>query len=438
MRAELRPAITQQQKLSVEQQQGLRFLQMPAEQLLAEATLWAEDNPFLESIDCNDTPSSVYEAWSAQQNSIELFEPSAQESLREMLLEQLLLSNLNEDIASAIRDLIDEIDEEGFLNPTAEDLAHIDASRPQAVWDLALSILRNFEPAGIACASSIDAVLEQIRRLVVNGELGASSAQILSNLFSTQLSTLAAIASASPNEQQQLALHAGIDATTLTDILAILPRLDPHPARPWSETAPTVIPECFIQYRAGHWIPIMNPEAYPRLRLIRSPDLSNGQSTSWHALFQEAKQLLVRIEMRRETLTRIIRFLVDRQQAFFNEGPNALLPLSQKDIAESLGLAESTISRAMAGKYLQCQSGTFEWKRLLAASTGELATDTVRARIVCLIKNENPFHPLSDASLEKLLAKEGICIARRTIAKYRELEGIPSTRERRRLASASR
>lgn len=440
MHAELRPVLAQQQKLSVELQQGLRLLQMPAEQLLAEVQLWPNDNPFLETFDSSDVPESTFrrETWSEGSDhggrDEDLHSEQAEtETLRGMLLKQIIFVGLSPELEPAVRDLIDEVDEEGFLNPTPADLKRIDSTRSDDVWHRALETLRFcFEPAGIACSSPIGALQEQIRRISLTGTLHLSTAQKLCALLSNNLQTLANITSAIDADRARLAHGAGLTDQELAEVLAVLSKLDPHPGRPWSESAPMVLPECFVEKKGNRWIPVMNPAAMPRIRLSETVQCATNNST-WRTALQEARQLLSRIDMRRETLLRIITFIVERQQGFFERGPDALVPLSQKEIAEALGLAESTISRAMTGKYLQCRAGTFEWRRLLPASAVEgCSADNLRSAIVRLITNEDPAKPLSDAAIETLLAKEGVSVARRTIAKYREAEGIPSTRERRR------
>lgn len=434
MHAELQAVLAQQQKLSAEQQQGLKLLQLPAEALCAEAALWMEENPLLERVDPEGGIPGVYEAWPGgprpEGDFQEDADTPAEETLRGMLREQLLLSELTEDVRDAVRDLIDEVDDDGFLNPTPEDLASIDPSRPATLWDEAIIALRSFDPAGIACAGPVEAVREQIARLARAGELTQDATEALAHLFGEHLQAFASLLQTSGPARADAARALGLSPDVLDEVLWALPLLDPHPGRPWADAAPTVLPEFFVECREGRWVALENPAASPRLRLA-SPSVSGGPA--WTAALQEARQLIARIDMRRETLRRIFTLLVSRQQGFFTEGPSALTPLTQKDVAEILGLAESTVSRAMAGKYFQCRAGTFEWRRLLAqAAEGGCSTDAVRARILALIAAEDPTKPLSDAAIEEQLASEGIIVARRTIAKYREMEGIPSTRQRRR------
>lgn len=435
MRAELQAVLGQQQKLTAEQQQGLRLLQLPAEALCAEAALWAEENPLLERVDAPDEMPGIYDAWpGGSRPDVDASETDspAEETLRGMLREQLLLTELPDDLTEAVRDLIDEVDDDGFLNPTPDDLAAIDRNRSTALWVEALRTLRSFDPAGIACEGPVEALREQIRRLADAGELSQAAADALFHLFGEHLQAFATLCQTSGEARAEAARKLGLTDETLEEVLGAIPRLDPHPGRPWAQAAPAVIPDFFVREIDDRWVPAENPSVFPRLRLT-SPAVVG--EPAWHAALQEARQLIARLDMRRDTLRRIFTLLVSRQQAFFTEGSAALAPLTQKDVAETLGLAESTVSRAMAGKYFQCRAGTFEWRRLLAQSAdGGCSTDAVRARILTVIKAEDPARPLSDAAIETLLAQEGITVARRTIAKYREMDGIPSTRQRRRKA----
>jgi RNA polymerase sigma-54 factor len=213
--------------------------------------------------------------------------------------------------------------------------------------------------------------------------------------------------------------------------------LNPKPGRAWAQSvADYVRPEVIVRKIAGRWQARLNPAVFPRLRV--NPDYeqwlqSNKADESASALqlqLQQAHGLMKSVAQRFETVLRVAEFIVGHQQAFFDHGPKVMQPLVLRDIADALELHESTVSRATRNKYAQTPWGVFELKYFLGASLGGggLAAATsgtaVRAMIRQLISAEPAEKPLSDNKIALLLAEKGVEVARRTVAKYREAEGI--------------
>jgi RNA polymerase sigma-54 factor len=211
--------------------------------------------------------------------------------------------------------------------------------------------------------------------------------------------------------------------------------------RPGAQYAPIdtryVVPDVTVRKTQGQWVASLNREAMPRLRINRLyADIlqrhrsGNGSSAGLAGQLQEAKWLIKNVQQRFDTILRVSQAIVDRQRAFFDHGEVAMRPLTLREIAETVSLHESTISRVTTQKYLASPRGIFELKYFfgshVATDTGGAASSTaIRALIKQLVGAENGKKPLSDSRLAEILGEQGIVVARRTVAKYRELLGIP-------------
>jgi RNA polymerase sigma-54 factor len=249
-------------------------------------------------------------------------------------------------------------------------------------------------------------------------------------------------------ELAELRRVCGVDAEDLADMLAELRALDPKPglrfARPRVEVK---VPDVHVRRAAdGTWTVELNSETLPRVLVNNTYAAAAGGDARARAFISEcsasASWLVRSLEQRARTILRVARELVERQERFLSLGAAELRPLTQRAVADRLGLHESTISRVAAGKYLACDRGCFEFRfffspAIQAVSGGEAFSATaVQQRIRGLIEAEPVTSPLSDSGLVSALNAEGIDIARRTVAKYREGMGIPSSVERRRVKSS--
>jgi RNA polymerase sigma-54 factor len=231
----------------------------------------------------------------------------------------------------------------------------------------------------------------------------------------------------------------------LKEVIQCIQSLNPRPGTKIGDrSAEYIVPDVFTYKRNGVWEVELNQECTPQLQinrnyaaLIRRSDASSGNQFLRNQL-QEARWFLKSIENRNDTLLKVARCIVERQQAFLDFGEQAMKPLILHDIATALELHESTISRVTTQKYLYTPRGTFELKyffssHVLTDEGGECSATAIRAHIKKLIATENRNKPLSDCKLAKLLAEQGIKVARRTVAKYREGMTIPPSNERKQL-----
>jgi RNA polymerase sigma-54 factor len=225
----------------------------------------------------------------------------------------------------------------------------------------------------------------------------------------------------------------------------VIKSLNPKPGyRFSSEKSDYIVPDLSLIKKEGIWRVILNSTSIPKLRLneqyadmVKATDQEQTKEYLKTNL-QEAKWFLRSLESRNDTLLRVGQAIVEYQRDFFDEGEEAMKPLILKDLAEKLDLHESTISRATSQKYMASPRGVFELKyffssQLATASGGECSSTAIRALIGKFVKAENPSKPLSDSALTSLLENEGVVVARRTIAKYREMLGIPPSSQRKRL-----
>ena len=465
--ASLAAQLAQQQTLAPQQQYALRLLRMNALELLAEADLVAEENPLLEreapEADAptesapslheesdavrgeDETPfpedrgplENIYSGWSGSGAE---HADAAESSLRDDLIAELNSLNTDELTHELVISLIEELDDSGFLPQslaeTAESLRKI-ISAPLDAWKKALALLQTFDPPGVGASSPADSLALQVRRRMESGSVDEQTGELLIELILKHLREIAA------DDSKALLAAAGGDSERLESALALLKTLNPHPAANYaSEATQYVIADISIRREGGRWRAFLNPGAQPGLRLSAvAQTIAVDESTPFGRYLSEARRLISGIEARQTTLLRAAEFATERQQAFFEKGRAALLPLTIGEAAAELGLSDSTVSRAVSGKYFQCPLGTFELRSLfllpavqavdaegLSASVTPLR---IRARISELIAQENPEKRLSDQALTDLLRAEGFDITRRTVAKYRDLEGIPTARLRR-------
>jgi RNA polymerase sigma-54 factor len=243
----------------------------------------------------------------------------------------------------------------------------------------------------------------------------------------------------------QLKRRMRLDDADLQRIVELLRSLHPRPGNQIAASEPQyVIPDVFVSKRGGSWLVELNPDATPRLRvnpdyakLIRRADQSDDNTCLKNHL-QEARWFIKSLTSRNETVLRVATKIVELQRGFFEHGEEAMKPLVLRDVAEALEMHESTVSRVTTQKYMHTPRGTFEFKYFFSshvstAGGGECSATAIRALIKKLIAAEKPNKPLSDNKLAQILGDQGINVARRTVAKYRESMGISPSNERKRL-----
>ena len=247
-------------------------------------------------------------------------------------------------------------------------------------------------------------------------------------------------------DYNQIMRRMKLSEAELQNVLKLVQSLNPRPGSQITSATPQyVVPDVFVIKNKGKWQVDLNIEAAPRLRinshyasLVKRADNSEDNTYLRNHL-QEARWFLKSLQSRHETLLKVARCIVDRQRNFFEYGDEAMKPLVLRDIAETVEMHESTISRVTTQKYMHTPRGIFEFKYFFSSHVGtedggECSATAIRAIVKKLIAAETPTKPLSDSKIAALLSEQGINVARRTIAKYRESMAIPPSNERKRLA----
>lgn len=355
---------------------------------------------------------------------------AAETTLAAHLHAQIGAARVDAEIAEAAHILADEIEDDGYLRvPLAEVAARHRLRAAEAERGLAL--LQGCDPAGVGARGLAECLALQLRE---RDRLDPAMQALLDNLGFLAAGRTAALEAA-----------CGVDAEDLTEMLAELRALDPKPGLRFA-TAPVqvAVPDVYVaRGAAGEWSVELNTETLPRVLVNNRYGAilgdRDGAARAFVSEMSAAANWLVRsLEQRARTILRVSSALVTHQQRFFEHGPGQLRPLTQRVVADRLGLHESTVSRVTMGKYLCCDQGTFELRFLFSASIqamtgGEgFSAVAVQERIRALVEGETGGRPLSDDRIVASLKGEGIDIARRTVAKYRDGLGIPSSVERRR------
>lgn len=368
----------------------------------------------------------------------------AETSLTDFLLEQAGCLALSAVDRTLLTWLIGNLDENGFLAEDFEELTAACPTQPEdpEAWRTALALLQSFDPAGIGARDAVDALILQLKRKTREG---APQGAVAVELLTHARSELAR------RDLKAAARAAGCTIEEAREAFTLICTLDPHPASAFSSVDKDlcIIPEIVVRRNADVWRVTLNPAVVPHLTfdeesfaLLTQAKLSGDENKDWKKKAGEAKAFVRAVEQRFSTIAAVAQCIVEHQSAFFTEGPRALKPLGLKAIADKLGMSESTVSRAAAGKYMQTPVGTFEFKYFFSSALetedGSAASSAaVRRRIVELVAAEDPKKPLSDGAIAEKLASEGITVARRTVAKYRELEHIAPKSIRKSILPAS-
>jgi RNA polymerase sigma-54 factor len=376
------------------------------------------------------------------------FDPFAQHSrpqtLHDHLQWQLNLARLAPRDRAIAEALLDAIDANGYLRAEVEELVEAIAD-PDAIGDEALEPdeveavlhrIQAFDPPGVGARSLRECLILQLRQLPADEPCRAEAIAICDNHFSAL----------SRNDLDDLRRHTKFPPEVLRDALALIRSMHPRPGSLVADIRPEyVIPDVIVQKRNGSWTVELNPETTPRLRvnpgylkLVRRAD-DGPDNTCLKTHLQEARWFIKSLASRNDTVLRVAAKIVELQQNFFEYGEEAMKPLVLRDVADSLELHESTVSRVTTQKYMHTPRGTFEFKYFFSshvntASGGECSSTAIRAFIRKLVAAETPSKPLSDNKIAGILTEQGINVARRTVAKYREAMGIPPSNERKRLA----
>jgi RNA polymerase sigma-54 factor len=353
----------------------------------------------------------------------------ATSTLRDHLLRQLAELNLPLRDRQIVASLIDALDEDGYLHSSLEELAEVFPDELDIDPDelsIALRYVQSFEPAGIGARDAAECLALQLKALPDATPCRAAALTVVGE----HLTLLAA------RDFTKLKRLLHVDDTGVRAVRALIMSLNPRPGASFAKSeANFVIPDVVVRKVRGKWAASLNEAAMPKLRLnriyadilTRNREASNQQLA---AQLQEAKWLIRNVQQRFETILRVAQAIVERQRRFFEHGEVAMRPMVLREIADMLDLHESTISRVTTQKYMLTPRGTYELKYFfgshVATDTGGAASATaIRALIKQLIGAEDAKTPLTDSKIADLLGDQGILVARRTIAKYREALSIP-------------
>jgi len=372
---------------------------------------------------------------------------SPRETLREHLLWQMRMipfSTTDRQIASSI---IDALNEDGYLTSSLEEIQQIlnkeraaasSQTTPVELDEIAavLRQVQNFDPVGVAARDLAECLRLQLR---------AMQDDTPGHAHAMALATSEHLAQLGGRDYTQLRRALKATPEELQTAIALIQRLNPRPGGMVEMThAAYVVPDLIVRKVRGIWRADLNHDVAPKLRvnrmyarLIHRGDTSS-QNRYLQDQLQQARWLIKSLQSRNETLLKVGRTIVDRQRAFFDHGPEAMKPLVLHDIAETVGMHESTISRVTTNKYMLTPRGIFELKYFFSshvstADGGTCSATAIRSLIKKIVEDESSSKPVSDSRIADMLAEQGINVARRTIAKYRESMNIPPSNQRKSL-----
>ncbi len=344
-------------------------------------------------------------------------------SLQEHLVRQAELLDTPEEVQGALRHLIGGLDERGFLTQTPSEAA-LQAGLPLDAAQEAARILKTFEPAGIGAVDLSECLLLQLR---AQGKGESLAARIVRDHF--DLLTRRRI--------PEISRKTGVHIDDVQDAIEEIGRLDPAPGRKFADdNNRVIIPDVAVEYDGDEWKIHLNNDYIPRLRIsntykemIARGALTKQERDYLRERMRSGKFIINSIEQRQQTIERITREIIKVQRDFFEEGVHKLRPLTMTQIADAVGVHETTVSRAIANKYIRTPHGVFDMKFFFTPgyenSTGEsVSNKSVKEMINELVALEDKGRPLSDQELVAKLQEKGIKIARRTVAKYREELGL--------------
>ncbi|BEU04763.1 RNA polymerase sigma-54 factor [Agarivorans sp. OAG1] len=371
-----------------------------------------------------------------------LFQGETVDSLQDHLLWQMQLTPFSEVDQAIALAIIDAVDESGYLTQDCEQL--LEGLRSSDNNDLDVELdeveavlkrIQHFDPVGIAARSLQECLLIQLSRFVEDTPWLNEAKDVVSN----HIDVLA------NRDFRLLARKTKLKEDQLREVMRLIHTLEPRPGNAVEPNqAQYVIPDVSVVKRQGRWVVELNPDAMPKLRVNShyaslSKTSTNANDTQFiRSHLQEAKWFIKSIESRNETLLKVSNCIVHHQQAFFEYGEEAMKPMVLNDVAEAVEMHESTISRVTTQKFMHTPRGIFELKYFFSSHVatdggGECSSTAIRALIKKLVAAENTSKPLSDSKIADILADQGIKVARRTIAKYRESLAIPPSNQRKSL-----
>jgi len=443
--------------LTPQLQQSIRLLQMSTAELEQEIEKWLAENPLLEAEEAPDRrpqeEAGLAEQWAGSPKSSHESLDDASDwasqrakpvSLQDALHEQAMALTLSERDRVWLDVLIDSLDDDGYLRETLAEIEAAVGEEFEEVFhrrldademELGITLLQSMEPAGVGARSLSECLLLQLR-----GRPGVAA-----DLARRLIAVPASLEALARKDFTSLCKILGCDRADLKSTQLLIQSLNPRPGKEFLDNeAQTIIPDviAFKKTSAGRpvWQVRLNQSAVPRLSVnpVYAGLIAKGDGGSMTPQLQEARWMIKNIQQRFDTILRVSQAIAEEQQLFFEEGELAMKPLVLREIAQRCELHESTVSRVTTNKYMLTPKGTFELKYFftshVATHAGGTASSTaIRARIRQWIGQEDPRKPLSDQQLADRFSQEGIQVARRTIAKYREALRIDPVSQRKKL-----
>lgn len=476
MKQGLQLRLSQQLAMTPQLQQAIRLLQLSTLELQQELQQVLESNPLLEQIDTHeeidtretqdsetlDTADAleqkempeelpldaswdtIYTAGTPSGTSgdyiddeLPVYQGETTQTLQDYLMWQVELTPFSDTDRAIATSIVDAVDETGYLTVPLEDILEsigdeeIDIDEVEAV----LKRIQRFDPVGVAAKDLRDCLLIQLSQFDKTTPWLEEARLIISD----HLDLLA------NHDFRTLMRVTRLKEDVLKEAVNLIQSLDPRPGQSIQTGEPEyVIPDVLVRKHNGHWTVELNSDSIPRLQINQhyasmcNNARNDGDSQFIRSNLQDAKWLIKSLESRNDTLLRVSRCIVEQQQAFFEQGEEYMKPMVLADIAQAVEMHESTISRVTTQKYLHSPRGIFELKYFFSSHVnteggGEASSTAIRALVKKLIAAENPAKPLSDSKLTSLLSEQGVMVARRTVAKYRESLSIPPSNQRKQL-----
>ena len=454
MAISLNTRVSQQVSLTPQLQQSIKLLQLSNNELEQELAKAAEDNPLLEfepnpEMESNLTPSSAQmdgtqNHWSNNRVSQdddedwgERYERVAhKQTLLEYLEEQIHLLNISPEEQSLLAYLAGCLDERGYLLDDLETIqVDLGTQSPEInskkVMEAALEKLQSLDPPGIGANCLAQCLSLQIDRALLNPPPDKANWELAKLIVTKHLSMVGT------RDWQKLRKVCGKSEAEILKAVAHIRGLQHNPGAQFElESDQWVLPDVVVKLKRGRWVVESNPNAKPRISLNNEYTRilkEHGQKKIDGPLKQkmlEASWLVKNIAQREETILKVAHEIVLRQQQFFSMGAVGMKPLVLREIAEAVEMHESTISRVTTQKYLACQLGIFEFKHFFSSQLssekgGAISSTAIQALIKKIVEEESPKKPISDTKITELLSEQGYIVARRTVAKYRDILRIP-------------
>ncbi len=361
------------------------------------------------------------------------------ESLHEHLRWQMQLTPFSDTDLLIADAIIDATNDDGYLRAELEDILKLIPEEREVELDEVEAVLhriQNFDPPGIAARSIQESLILQLKQIVGESAENDTAMQLVSEHFDLLAN----------RDFNQIMRKLSIDEESLKSLINIIQSLNPRPGSHITSSKPEyIVPDVFVRKVKNVWKVELNADASPKIRINSQyasmvKQVKNSSDTTYmKSHLQEARWFIKSLASRNETLLKVATCIVERQRAFLEYGDEAMKALVLHDIAEAVEMHESTISRVTTKKYMHTPRGIFELKYFFSshvstADGGECSATAIRALIKKLIAAEIPNKPLSDSKIATILLDQGINVARRTVAKYREAMTIPPSNERKRLA----